>query len=106
MNLIEKLGGYLQAKALRALPAETYDCGVKFSRDELERAMLEHRRQNNIFEVGDKVVHFKFSDRNIYEVCEVKDSLIVVKLHRKSYSFKCDIRHANDKEIAQGFRDE
>ena len=56
MNLIEKLGGYAQAKALRALPVTTYDCGVRFSREELERAMLEYRRQHNIFEIEDKVV--------------------------------------------------
>lgn len=56
MNLIEQLGGYAQAKALRALPVTTYDCGIKFNREELELSMLEHRRQHNIFEVGDKVV--------------------------------------------------
>ncbi|MWC17571.1 hypothetical protein GQO11_02580 [Acinetobacter johnsonii] len=56
MNLIEQLGGYAQAKALRALPAATYDCGIKFKREELELSMLEYRRQHNIFEVGDKVV--------------------------------------------------
>lgn len=56
MNLIEQLGGYAQAKALRALPVKTYDCGVRFSREELERAMLEYRRQHNIFEIEDKVV--------------------------------------------------
>lgn len=56
MNLIEQLGGYAQAKALRALPVTTYDCGVRFSREELERAMLEYRRQHNIFEIEDKVV--------------------------------------------------
>jgi len=56
VNLIEQLGGYAQAKALRALPVTTYDCGVRFSREELERAMLEYRRQHNIFEIEDKVV--------------------------------------------------
>lgn len=56
MNLIEQLGGYAQAKSLRALPVTTYDCGVRFSREELERAMLEYRRQHNIFEIEDKVV--------------------------------------------------
>lgn len=56
MNLIEQLGGYEAAKALRALPVATYDCGIKFNREELELSMLEHRRQHNIFEVGDRVV--------------------------------------------------
>lgn len=56
MNLIEQIGGYAQAKALRALPAATYDCGIKFNREELELSMLEYRRQHNIFEEGDWVV--------------------------------------------------
>ena len=56
MNLIEQLCGYEAAKALRALPVATYDCGIKFNREELELSMLEYRRQHNIFEVGDKVV--------------------------------------------------
>lgn len=98
MNLIEQLGGYLQAKALRALPAATYDCGVRFSREELERAMMEHRRQHNIFEVGDKLVikahPFWPEDYLIQTVGQEH----IGKWYMSAW------RHATDEEIAAGRR--
>lgn len=93
MNLIEQLGGYLQAKALIALPAATYDCGVSFSREELERAMLKYRRQHNIFEIGDLYVFTeKYSKQSVIHKV---DSL---------NSGKGCIRHATDEEIKAGHR--
>jgi hypothetical protein len=69
-----------------------------------EKAALENRRQHNIFEVGDKVVHPKFSNMNIYEICEIKGDLFTVFYDRKSHSFKSDVRHATDEEIKAGKR--
>mgnify|MGYP000502928628 CR=1 FL=1 len=107
MNLIERLGGYAQAKALRALPAATYDCGIKFKREELELSMLEYRRQHNIFEVGDKVVSTLNGDDFWMNIICVIDgfhkSMIITKggghvIHH--YEF----RHATDAEIKAGKR--
>jgi len=68
------------------------------------KALLEYRRQHNIFEVGDKVVHPKFSNMNVYEICEIKGDLFTVFYDRKSHSFKSDVRHATDEEIKVGKR--
>ena len=107
MNLIEYLGGYLQAKALIALPAATYDCGVRFSREELECAMLEHRRQHNIFKVGDKVVS-RCADKEIriFTYQETIGRNILVKSKKgKGYCYpKKWFSHANDEEIKAGRR--
>ena len=95
MNLIERLGGYEAAKAE----------GEKWGFDDfLNNQLLEYRRQHNIFEVGDKVVHPKFSNLNIYEICEIKGDLFTVFYDRKSHSFKSDVRHATDEEIKAGKR--
>lgn len=52
MNLIEQLGGYEKAKLCLDTPTAR-EC-VK---NELSSALLEYRRANNIFEVGDLVTH-------------------------------------------------
>ena len=107
MNLIEQLGGYAQAKALRALPVTTYDCGVRFSREELERAMLEYRRQHNIYEIGDKIVStLDGSEDWKNAICEI------LAFHKKmaiTTGFSCaihhyDYRHATPEEIKAGRR--
>ena len=103
MNLIEQLGGYERAKHEFKMIEEMTP---KFP-DEVKtnnRLLLEYRRQHNIFEVGDKVVHHKFSNIKIYEVCEISGDLLTVFYDRKTHSFKTDIRHATDEEIAAGRR--
>ena len=111
MNLIEQLGGYAQAKALRALPAATYDCGIKFNREELELSMLEYRRQHNIFEVGD---YFCYESKCLSN--DPLDGDAYKKLNQlDSIDFECGwvesalksggiIRHATDAEIKAGKR--
>ena len=74
MNLIEQLGGYERAKLIvDKSPCKTYtyhnhpyqkgyirclggDGKDYFLVSDIEKALLEYRRQHNIFEVGDKVV--------------------------------------------------
>ncbi len=106
MNLIEQLGGYEKAK--RELELKEQDsilqCCASVTANMIRSAMLEYRRQNNIFEVGDKVVHPKFSNMNIYEICEIKGDLFTVFYDRKSHSFKSDVRHATPEEIKAGKR--
>lgn len=91
MNLIEQLGGYAQAKALRALPAATYDCGIRFNREELELSMLEYRREHNMYEVGDKYVMLKLwhDDLMTVEEGEMDEPWWNPRI----------IRHATDAEI-------
>jgi hypothetical protein len=106
VNLIERLGGYAQAKALRALPAATYDCGIKFNREELELSMLEYRRQHNIFEVGDCFVNY--ADDAVYTALSIDQNN---RMHGKSgdknvwtYFGRFGLRHATDEEIKAGKR--
>ena len=68
------------------------------------KANLEYRRQHNIFEVGDNVIHHKFNNMKIYEVCEISGDLLTVFNDRKTHSFKTDVRHATDAEIKAGKR--
>ena len=61
MNLIEQLGGYEKAKAFLNATSFTIDELIMMQRSGLrtqhvEKALLQYRRQHNIFEVGDKVV--------------------------------------------------
>ena len=109
MNLIEKLGGYAQAKALRELPVTTYDCGVRFSREELERAMLEYRRQHNIYEIDDYVVYQ--GDAGLSGLFRIEKLTKTGKPKSvKSNRFGgfpcryCEVRHATPEEIAAGRR--
>ena len=95
MSLIEQLGGYEKAK--ECLDTKTARLSVI---NELRAALLECRRKHNIFEVGDKVVVKSkpiFSDD--YKIHIVKDEYL---------DDPCmgAVRHATDKEIAQGYRDE
>ena len=77
MNLIEQLGGYERAKRIEKniygtggrlirYPSKDFDynddggnvCDVElisFKANDLKKSLLEYRRANNIFEVGDKV---------------------------------------------------
>lgn len=105
MNIIEQLGGY--EKACNACDKEIKEGGYPY---ELIKALLEYRREHNIFEFGDKVVFVKGSK-----------SLMEVRLHHKTkkptvrkiiksnnyaryISPLCDIRHATDEEIKAGHR--
>lgn len=81
MNLlIEQLGGYEQAKRVRDVPAAS--CfrvrGVEFTRAELERAMLLYRRENGIYEVGDKIQYnlSSGSDPDIFEIYDISDGSV------------------------------
>lgn len=109
MNLIEKPGGYAQAKALIALPASTYDCGVKFSREELESAMLEYRRENNIFEVGDYVVYKSNAGLGgLFQIETLtktgKPKTVKTKRFGNFPCRYCEVQHATLSEIKAGHR--
>ena len=112
MNLIEQLGGYEKAKeALHQLKSEKKDlisCGASvFVESQVIDALLEYRRQHNIFEVGDLVV-FKLEmsdDLDLYTIDCVLDggSFLCVNDYRQAF-MSISFRHATDEEIKAGKR--
>ena len=121
-NLIEQLGGYEKAKGIFILNDDDYEFysphfeyySEKAVYDDsldiknIEHVLLEHRRQHNIFEVGDWIIY--------------DDDLMVFAMwskHHNEYAYigyanaddgalehRSAFRHATDEEIAQGYRDE
>ena len=99
MNLIEKLGGYERASKIANCKS-----GVVHPTKSLLDALLEYRRANNIFEVGDKVVS-KENNEFVYTVITVDGGLGRLKniLFDHVYPLH-NFRHATDAEIAAGHR--
>ena len=58
MNLIEQLGGYEKASRELGLKEKNsvLQCCIAVTAEMIREALLKHRREHNIFEVGDKVV--------------------------------------------------
>ena len=139
MNLIEKLGGYEKAKEIVFDPLHPQMTHVsndgrhwvneEFSHipeiqeqiptmvriKDIRKALLEYRRQHNIFEVGDKVVIEAY--RNTYISCgrpsqySIGDLMVIRDLDGNvisddDYNFidYRDVRHATDAEIKAGKR--
>lgn len=108
MNLIEQLGGYEKAKEylveLQRIPMhEQTEDTISYLPD----ALLEYRRQHNIFEVGDLVIDTNYKDSDIQEIKSVNGNRIEVFHKNKSYYFATFIfsfRHATDEEIKEGKR--
>lgn len=107
MNLIEQLGGY---EAAKAGSEARHRSGI--TPCELDRQLLEYRRANNIFEVGDKVVYRALPHERLFSVRFVGDDEIVVyelwdEMGAKTFTEKhpySDIDHATDAEIEAGKR--
>ena len=108
MNLIEQLGGYGRTKDALELPLD-----YGFSDDDIKAALLEYRRQHNIFEAGDKVVD---TDGFFDWLCKVDylstDGRVVMYKHdqrRSDTAFSTwppirRVRHATPEEIKAGKR--
>ena len=104
-NLIEQLGGYGAAKKFI-----NGECSDGFDVQSLRDALLEYRRQHNIYEIGDSIVtNDDASDGKVYAV-EKNHFNEHFKIRSKDGFRYCRLwridRHATDKEIAQGYRDE
>ena len=99
---IEEFGGYEKCKEILSMT------NINFIMNDqaLREHMLKHRRQHNIFEVGDKVVSKQ--DRNLVKtVIIISDGLARLKCNQFDHVYPLfNFRHATDKEIAQGYRDE
>ncbi|WP_353141264.1 hypothetical protein [Acinetobacter pragensis] len=115
MNLIEQLGGYEKAKAkqqeLSKIAADPQLLLVgKIIKEigEIEIALLEYRRQHNIFEVGDKVVLKRpdqFSEIYTYDAYSEKMDLHFFESESDYGHVALDrVRHATDAEIKAGKR--
>ena len=102
MNLIEQLGGYEKAKAVQIRRAMD---GILHEYDfQLVDALLEHRRQHNIFEVGDKVIKTHPKNTILWPVLGVYKNG-GVWLDYKGFCWKPpSVRHATDAEIKAGRR--
>ena len=113
MNLIEQLGGHEKAKRELQLKIDNsvLQCCMSVTADMIRDALLEHRRENNIFEVGDKVVYKgKAGLSGLFEIETLtktgKPKTVKAKRFGKFPCRYCEVQHATDKEIAQGYRDE
>ncbi|WP_180110745.1 hypothetical protein [Acinetobacter sp. YH12098] len=102
MNLIEQLGGYEKAKIRLG------SCDITLAYyQELDRQLLEYRRQHNIFEEGDNVVsRCNDKETRIFKYETTIGKNIVVKCKKgKGYCYpKKWFSHANDAEIKAGKR--
>ena len=105
MNLIERLGGY--GKAKQKYSERPFDLAWS----DIGKALIEHRREKNIFEVGDKVVYKgKAGLSGLFEIETLtktgKPKTVKTKRFGNFPCRYCEVQHATDKEIAQGYRDE
>jgi hypothetical protein len=103
VDLIEQLGGYERAKdGLHRLKLEKKDlltCGdLIVVESEIDAALLEYRRQHNIFEVGDKVV---VKDHPFWPEDYV---ILTVEQEHIGKWYMSAWRHATDAEIKAGKR--
>jgi len=105
LNLIEQLGGYGCAKAEANAPVKLLNF---LNYDELDKQLLEYRRQHNIFEVGDKVVLKRpdqFSEIYTYDAYSEKMDLHFFESESDYGHVALDrVRHATDAEIKAGRR--
>lgn len=110
MNLIEQLGGYDEARkcatVLSEKLTEKQKNNVVFmdAFNALNDELLEHRRANNIFEVGDLVTHSIFW--GLFEVIKTEKHH-VLGVMPTGYETRLStqlVRHATPQEIEAGYR--
>lgn len=114
MNLIEQLGGYERAKdGLHRLKLEKKDlltCGdLVVVESEIDAALIDYRRQHNIFEAGDKVVFRECSGiggaSDAIDLMTVKSiDAFGVRMTNSLCPWAIQIRHATPEEIKAGRR--
>lgn len=100
MDLIEQLGGYEKAKKELNSPSNTN----VFFQCEIEQALLEYRRQHNIFEAGDFIFHPMFGV--LFEIKRIAEKYVVAST-KSGYETNLLIElisHATDAEIKAGKR--
>lgn len=115
MSLIEQLGGYEKAKEKMDDICHTLDNsellgggdareGLYERLESIDKALLEHRRAHNIFEIGDWVIKTHPKNTILWPVLGVYKNG-GVWLDYKGFNWKPPrVRHATDEEIASGHR--
>ena len=104
MNLIEQLGGY---EYLNGFYKRAVAHG--FTLTEIKEELLKHRRQHNIFEVGDKVVYKGEAGLNgLFEIERLtktgKPKTVKTERFGNFPCRYCEVQHATDEEIQAGRR--
>ena len=111
MNLIEQLGGYERAKAFLNAASYTMDELIMMQRSGLrtqhvEKALLEYRRQHNIFEPDDYIIHD--SELKVFAMWSsaVEGCAYIGYAYAENgeMAHKDEFRHATDEEIKAGKR--
>ena len=102
MNLIEQFGGYEFVKKM-------WQDGGSLQGTQLAFELLEHRRQHNIFEVGDKVVYKGEAGLNgLFEIERLtktgKPKTVKTERFGNFPCCYCEVQHATDLEIKAGRR--
>lgn len=110
MNLIEQLGGYERAKAFLNAASYTMDELIMMQRSgvrpqHVEKALLEYRRQHNIFEENDKIVFVdNFMHGELMTVAWTRVGEVWMDEGAKRCTDLSMIRHATPEEIKAGKR--
>ena len=111
MNLIEQLGGYERAKdGLHRLKLEKKDlltCGdLVVVESEIDAALIEYRRQHNIFEPDDYIIHD--GELKVFAMWSsaVEGCAYIGYAYAENgeMAHKDEFRHATDAEIKAGKR--
>ena len=111
MNLIEQLGGYERAKdGLHRLKLEKKDlltCGdLVVVESEIDAALIEYRRQHNIFETDDCIIHD--GELKVFAMWSsaVEGCAYIGYAYAENgeMAHKDEFRHATDEEIKAGKR--
>lgn len=119
MNLIEQFGGYEKVKSIRDINIREFDgdasgvtihyMGKSITQEDLEKSLLEYRRQHNIFEVGDDVVYE--GEAGLEAVFQIetltktgKPKTVKTKRFGNFPCRYCAVRHATPEEIVAGKR--
>lgn len=102
MNLIEQLGGYSIARTEYKMPIKL----LNIDYEQLATELLEHRRQHNIFEMDDYIIH----DGELKVFAMWSTAIDGCAYIGYAYSEdgemadKDEFRHATDAEIEAGHR--
>ena len=109
MSLIEQLGGYEKSKRELKLKEEgsMFQCCTDITAKMIRDALLQYRRENNIFEVWDFII---YGDYELFKIIGIQGRFNLAVQGVNGIPtisvLKKYCRHATDKEIAQGYRDE
>ena len=111
MNLIEQLGGYERAKdGLHRLKLEKKDLltygDLVVVESEIDAALIEYRRQHNIFETDDYIIHD--GELKVFAMWSsaVEGCAYIGYAYAENgeMAHKDEFRHATDEEIKAGKR--